>query len=169
MNNFLSKLLELFLDPTQLLKRSARQCGRAMPRLWLVSFYLSVETVWGHGAMPLDHKDLSLCCFGVWLFVFLLSIMSQQKVRRPALVRLALLRYEPPSRNGQGMSLLAPTCAGGACQWYNQGRSSFSCVCFVWLIFGSFQKHQEKALYFFCMKPFLSRNQKYPCFCCPKK
>lgn len=29
--------------------------------------------------------------------------------------------YEPPSRNSQGMSLLAPTCPGGACQWYNQG------------------------------------------------
>lgn len=29
--------------------------------------------------------------------------------------------YEPPSRNGFGMSLLAPTCPGGSCQWYNQG------------------------------------------------
>ena len=31
------------------------------------------------------------------------------------------LRYEPPARNGFGMSLLAPTCPGGSCQWYNQG------------------------------------------------
>lgn len=29
--------------------------------------------------------------------------------------------FEPPSRNSGGMSLLAPTCAGGACQWYSQG------------------------------------------------
>lgn len=29
--------------------------------------------------------------------------------------------YEPPARNGFGMSLLASTCPGGSCQWYNQG------------------------------------------------
>eukprot|EP00435_Cladocopium_sp_Y103_P008307 s109_g2.t1 len=29
--------------------------------------------------------------------------------------------YEPPARNGFGMTLLAPTCPGGSCQWYNQG------------------------------------------------
>ncbi|CAJ1379035.1 unnamed protein product [Effrenium voratum] len=31
--------------------------------------------------------------------------------------------YEPPPRNSQGMGLLAPSCAGGACQWYSQGTS----------------------------------------------
>lgn len=31
--------------------------------------------------------------------------------------------YEPPTRNSGGMSLLSPTCAGGACQWYTQGAS----------------------------------------------
>ena len=35
---------------------------------------------------------------------------------------MQLARYEPPSRNGFGMSLLAPTCPGGSCQWYNQGQ-----------------------------------------------
>ena len=39
----------------------------------------------------------------------------------PASVRGHGSMYEPPARNSLGMSLLAPTCSGGACQWYSQG------------------------------------------------
>jgi len=50
-----------------------------------------------------------------FVFVVLVSIVLHAKGHGSM--------YEPPSRNSGGMSLLAPTCAGGACQWYSQGCS----------------------------------------------
>lgn len=42
-------------------------------------------------------------------------------MRLETLRNVRAVRYEPPTRNSQGMSLLSPTCPGGACQYYNQG------------------------------------------------